>query len=320
MTTARAEVEHYVTLFDSLFLPQGLALHASLKRHAGPFRLWVLCMDEEAKQVLDRLAEPTITTVALADVETAELRAVRPGRSKVEYCWTMTPFTPQIVFERDPSVKRVTYVDADLFLLKSPAPIFDEFEHSGKAVLITDHAYDPELDVSITSGQYCVQFMTFVRDSSEPVRRWWADECVKWCFQREEDGKLGDQKYLDDWPVRFGSLVHVLSQLDVLLAPWNARRFPYSRAIAWHFHGLRLLRDDKVLLHNTLSMPSVVHRAVYAPYVEELGRSLNRLGRQVVQKQRLDGHWFAFAKSILRSLRNHLRAMRDMNPVRDIPR
>ena len=41
-------MEHYVTLFDSLFLPQGLALHASLQQHAGEHRLWVLCVDELA--------------------------------------------------------------------------------------------------------------------------------------------------------------------------------------------------------------------------------------------------------------------------------
>jgi hypothetical protein len=314
-------LEHYVTLFDSLFLPQGLALHASLKRHAGPFRLWVLCMDERAKQVLDELGEPTITTVALANVETPELLAIKPGRSKVEYCWTMTPFTPTIVFDREPLAKRVTYVDADVFLLKSPAPIFEEFERSGKAVMITDHAYDPELDVSMVSGQYCVQFMTFVRDACEPVRRWWQDECVKWCFHKAEDGKLGDQKYLDDWPARFGNLVHVLSQLDVLLAPWNARRFPYSRAIAWHFHGLRLLRDNKVLLHGALPLPKVVYRAVYEPYVKELGRSLNRLGQHsVVQNAAPDRAFFFRLKVFARNLLQQVRQLRDAYPVRDIPR
>ena len=314
-------LEHYVTLFDSLFLPQGLALHASLKRHAGPFTLWVLCMDERAKEVLDRLGEPTIRAVALADVETPELLEVKPGRSRVEYCWTMTPFTPKIVFDRDPLATRVTYVDADMFLLKSPAPIFEELEHSGKAVLITDHAYDPEFDVSVTSGQYCVQFMTFVRDASEPVRRWWQNECVKWCFHREEDGKLGDQKYLDDWPMRFGSLVHVLTQLDVLLAPWNARRFPYSRAIAWHFHGLRLLRGNKVLLHGAVPIPKVVHRAVYDPYVEELGRSLNLLDQQsFVQKERTEWSFTFLLKALARSLVKQLRGLRDTYPIRDVPR
>lgn len=311
-------MEHFITLFDSFFLPQGLSLHASLKRHAGSFRLWVLCMDEETRQFLDGLGEPTIRTIRLADVETPELLAVKPGRDRAEYCWTLTPMTPKIVFDRDPEAQRVTYVDADVFLLKSPRPIFEEFERSGKAVLITDHAYDAEYDQAATSGQYCVQFMTFVRDRSEHVRQWWQDRCIEWCFNRMEDGKCGDQKYLDDWPTRFADSVHVLEQLDVLLAPWNARRFPYSRAIAWHFHGLRLLDRDRVLLHGPYQVPAVVHNAVYMPYLRELKRSLQLLGRPVVQKR---GHrtWLSWCRTTAGNLLRLARSVRDFHAVRRLP-
>lgn len=312
-------MEHYVTLFDSVFLPQGLALHSSLRRHGGEFTLWVLCMDEQARAVLESLHEPTIRTIALAEVETAELLAVKPGRSRAEYCWTLTPFTPKMIFDRAADAQRVTYVDADLFFLQSPAPIFEEFARSGKAVLITDHAYDPEYDQSATSGQYCVQFMTFNRNACEPVRQWWQDRCIEWCFERFEDGKLGDQKYLDDWPRRFPQLVHVLSQLDVMLAPWNARRFPYSRAIAWHFHSLRLLKGGRVLLHAPYSVPEVVHRHVYLPYIGELKRSLDVLGKSVVQKS-AHRPLVSWCKSLFRNLLKFGREMRNYEAVRHLPK
>jgi hypothetical protein len=319
MNLERSDVEHYVTLFDSLFLPQGLALHASLQRHAQPFALWVLCMDEQTKSFLDSLRFPTIRTIALRDIESPELLRVKGGRNRAEYCWTLTPFTPKIVFERDSTVQRVTYVDADVYLLKSPRPIFEEFEKSGKAVLITDHAYDPEYDQSAVSGQYCVQFMTFVREKCEPVRRWWEDRCIEWCFDHFEDGKLGDQKYLDDWPIRFGESVHVLTQLDALLAPWNARRFPYSRAIAWHFHGLRLLANNKVLLHGPYAVPEVVHQAVYGQYLQELGNSIKTLGKPVVQKA-AHRPSIAWLKVMLRSVLKQMRQMRNYHVVRALPK
>jgi hypothetical protein len=312
-------LEHYITLFDSLFAPQGLALHASLKRHAGPFTLWVLCMDEEIKVRLDALGEPTMRTVALADVETPGLLEVKPGRSRPEYCWTLTPFTPKIVFDRDPTAVRATYIDADVFLLKSPRPIFEEFEASGKAVLMTDHAYDPEYDQSALSGQYCVQFVTFVRNASEPVRHWWQERCVEWCFARVEDGKLGDQKYLDEWPIRFADRVHVLKQLDVLLAPWNARRFPYSRAIAWHFHSLRLLPNRRVLLHSGYAVPAVVDRAIYLPYIEQLGRSLEVLGMPIVQKVHNRGR-IQLLKSFVKNLLMLLRNLGEHDAIRRLPK
>lgn len=314
-------MEHYVTLFDSLFLPQGLALYASLKQHAEPFRLWVICIDDRTKDVLDSLAMPSMKTVALSDIETTELLAIKSSRTRAEYCWTLTPLSPKVVFDSDPDVKRVTYLDADIYFLKSPRPIFDEFEISGKAVMITDHAYDAEYDKSETSGQYCVQFMIFKRDSSELVRAWWQERCIEWCFARFEGGRFGDQKYLDDWPTRFAERVHVLSQLDVLLAPWNARRFPYSRAIAWHFHGLRLLNGGKVLLHSQYAVPRAVDDFVYAPYIRQLRVSLGLIGSSVIQGRVRSRPFLilGFFRFFLKSARELLRQLYSRDVIRRMP-
>jgi hypothetical protein len=271
-------MEHFVTLFDSLFLPQGLALHHSLETHAGAYTLWVLCMDEEAKQILDQLNLPNLKTIALADVETPELLAVKSERTRGEYCWTITPFTPRIVFTRDASVQRVTYLDADLYFLKEVQPIFSEFVASGKAVLITEHAYAPNHDKSATLGVYCVQFVTFVRDASEPVRQWWQERCLEWCYARAENGKFGDQKYLDHWPETFPELVHVLQHPEWMLAPWNATRFPYSLGKIYHFHGLRILDAASVTLRPVgYSLPKPLVEQVYHPYLQSLKRAIQAL-------------------------------------------
>jgi hypothetical protein len=309
-------VEHYVTLFDRTFLPQGLALHSSLVRHAGDFMLWVLCMDDDAKRVLDGLRLSNVRTVALSDVETPALLSVKAGRTRAEYCWTLTPFTPTMVFDRDPDARRVTYVDADMFLLKPPDPIFSELEVSGKAVQITDHAYDPEYDQTATSGQYCVQFVTFVRAGSERVLQWWQERCIEWCYARFEDGKFGDQKYLDSWPTQFAEAVHVLQAIDTLLAPWNARRFPYSRAIAWHFHGLRMLPNERVLLHGPYSVPQVVYLAIYQPYLEELRKAIKLIGFPIVQAKH--SSFLGWLKMLARKQLKMWREMRDSYAVRKL--
>jgi hypothetical protein len=269
-------MEHYVTLFDSLFLPQGLALHSSLERHAGPYTLWVLCVDDQTYDVLGRLGLPNVRLMRLVDVETPELQHVKSERSRAEYCWTLTPFTPRFVYEADPAVQRVTYLDADLWFRQSPAPIFRELELSGKQVLITDHAYAPEHDRTATSGRYCVQFMVFVREGGEGVRSWWEERCIEWCYARAESGKFGDQKYLDDWPERFGDRVHVLQHAEWTRAPWNVAESPYDRALFFHFHGLRLLGDDKVNLGGYPLSPTLIHD-VYAPYLEYLARAIRAL-------------------------------------------
>jgi hypothetical protein len=270
-------MEHYITLFDSLFLPQGLALHASMQRHAGPHTLWVLCMDERAHEVLAALSLPDVKTLKLADIETAALRAVKPGRTRGEYCWTLTPFTPSLVFAADPSVTRVTYLDADLWFRGSPAPLFADLDRSGKQVLITDHAYAPEYDQSHETGKYCVQFVTFER-GGEKVLHWWQDRCIEWCHARSEPGRFGDQKYLDRWPDDFGDVVHVASRLDAVLAPWNAKRFPPSAAIAFHFHGLRLMRGGRLMVTDHYDIPASTFNVIYRPYLADLRTAIQRLG------------------------------------------
>lgn len=296
--------EHYVTLFDSLFLPQGLALHASMERFAGNYQLWVLCVDEEAYRVLTSLNLPNVRLLSLGDVETEELKQVKATRSRGEYCWTLTPFAPRFVFEADTSVARVTYIDADTWLLGSPAPIFCELDSSGKAVLITDHAYAPEFDQSATSGRYCVQFIPFRRDGCEPVRKWWEERCIEWCYGRLEAGKFGDQKYLDDWPIRFAESVHVLQDKELLLAPWNVTRFPYGSALLYHFHGLRIVSSGYVEIGN-YPVPRVVMDNVYRPYLSDLRTAISRLESIQVQTP-IQGRPGGALRRFLRSFRRCL--------------
>lgn len=268
-------MEHYVTLFDSLFLPQGLALHMSMERHAEPYRLWILCVDDEAYQALSLLDLANVSLLRLSDLETSELNKVKQNRTIAEYCWTLTPFAPRFVFEADYSVQRVTYLDADMWFRKNPSPIFKEFEHSGKTVLITDHAYAPEYDQSASSGQFCVQFMTFCRGTGEKVRSWWEERCIEWCFARFEGGKFGDQKYLDDWPERFSDDVHILQKQHFMLAPWNVTRFPYGQSILFHFHGLRI--GTEIYVDDYYKLPNVVLDNIYKLYIVDIKQSISLL-------------------------------------------
>lgn len=267
-------MEHYVTLFDAGFLPQGMALHRSMQRHAGEFTLWVLCVDDEAHERLQRLQLPGIRLLKLSEVETEALRAVKPGRTRGEYCWTLTPFSFDFVFAQDPTIARVTYLDADLWLSKSPRPVFEELERSGKSVFVTPHGYAPEYDQADVTGEFCVQFLTFERERGAQVRRRWQAQCLEWCFARSEPGRFGDQKYLDAWPQAFPGDVHVSERLESFQAPWNATRFAPSECRAFHFHGLRLMRRGRVLLAGHYRIPRSTRRIVYEPYLRDLSAAL----------------------------------------------
>lgn len=267
--------EAFVTLFDRNYVHHGFALYRSLVRHFnGAFCLHVICMDDHAFQAIGQLGLENFIPIALADIETEELKTAKASRTRGEYCWTLTPFTFDFVFNRDTQIKQVTYLDSDLWLRDSCGEIFTEFSDSTKQVLITKHAYHPDYDQTETSGKFCVQFLTFKRHGSIAVRRRWQQQCLDWCYSRTEEGKFGDQKYLDEWPRLFPELVHVLKAESLVMGPWNAKRFPYSDAAAWHFHGVRVRLDASgapvAAMSDFYEIPQPTKNYVYNPYVAEI--------------------------------------------------
>lgn len=295
MTSASA-AEHFVTLFDSHYLPQGLCLYGSLEEHGRPFHLWIVAMDEACADALEKMRLPGATVVRLPEIENAALRAVKGSRSVGEYCWTLTPFVHGHVFERAPGVRRVTYVDADLYFFASPAALLEEFAASGKHVLITEHAFAPEYADHLRYGRFCVQFLTVRNtDSARQVLRWWQQRCIEWCYAREEDGKFGDQKYLDQWPTLFAAEVHVLQQADRTLAPWNvahqAEQARPVRPVFYHFHGLKVVSPGAVVLYHSHRIGRG-NRWIYDRYVAALRHAagrLRQLGLPIIGRPALGG-------------------------------
>jgi hypothetical protein len=298
----------FCTLFDVNYLPRGLALYRSLERVCPDFHLRVFCMDDEAERLLRDLASelPRLTVIPLAELERhdRELLEVKPTRTQLEYCWTATPAVSLYCLETEPGLSEITYLDADLMFFSEPRPVFDEMGDA--SVLIVPHRYAPQWQSSEeTSGTYNVQFMTFRRDSRGlEALHWWRDRCIEWCYYRLEDGKLGDQKYLDDWPERFEG-VHVLEHPGGGLAPWNAERYRIEERdgrvlvdgrplVFYHYHSLKLFkgitalrtlglladtyqltrRPVPLVWRQNYSMSPPERGLVWEPYLQELGRAL----------------------------------------------
>jgi hypothetical protein len=248
----------FCTLFDVNYLPRGMALYRSLERTCPSFRLWAFCMDRPSEEMLRRLGAPSLVIVPLEELEARdpELRATKRDRTQVEYCWTATPSVCRHVFDCAGDVEEITYLDADLMFFADPQPLFDEL--GDDAVLIVPHRYAPEhRHMEPTSGVYNVEWLTFRRDRDGlAVLRWWRDRCIEWCYARFEDGKMGDQKYLDDWPERFARL-HVLQHPGGGLAPWNVTNHQLAERdgaptvdeqplVFYHYHSLKLFRPTAV--------------------------------------------------------------------------
>jgi hypothetical protein len=274
---------NFCTLFDSNYLSRGLALYRSLERVCDSFHLYIFAFDDKCLKVLNQLALRHATIISLNEFEDKELLSIKPGRSRGEYCWTATSSTILYVLEHY-GVDQCTYLDADMLFFESPRALFDEMKNS--SVLITEHRYSPQYNKEALSGKYCVQFVTFNNDERGlKTLRWWRERCLEWCYARFEDGKFGDQKYLDDWTTRFDG-IHELQHLGGGMAAWNVQQYDvyekngklFAREIVsgkefpvifYHFHYLRFLDHDRIELGRRVLTVAVL-RLLYAPYLTHL--------------------------------------------------
>lgn len=281
---------HFCTLFDSRYLSRGLTMYESLKAATDDFHLYIFPFDHTSLNVLRALKLSNATIVSLEEFEDERLLEVKPTRSSVEYLWTASSSTILYVLEKF-RVPHCTYVDADLFFYDSPKVLFEEMGES--SILITEHRYAPRNDISHLSGIYCVQFSSFKNDEHGlKTLRWWRNACLDWCYAREEDGKFGDQKYLDDWPARFSG-VHALGHLGGGVAPWNAELYEFTRSngrihgkekttgrsfdvVFFHFHYLRHYDNGTIDLGDYRLSPNV-RTTFYESYLKALEEAKRRI-------------------------------------------
>lgn len=319
---------NFCTLFDTNYSAQGLAMYKSLEKHCKDFHLYIFAFDETLPHILKKLHLKYATVIPLSEFEDEELLQVKPTRTRGEYCWTCSSSTILYCIEKY-NLSQCTYIDSDLFFFSDPSILIEEMNEN-EDVLITSHRYTPEYDQTATSGKYCVQFMTFRNtDNGLRILRWWRNACLEWCYNRLEDGKFGDQKYLDDWPKRFKG-VHELNNLGGGVAPWNMQQYEFYKnnssiegteldthrnfnLIFFHFHGLRCYRKGllREYRYTDYTLPRSTRKTIYNSYLPHLILSHYRI-KMIFPKancsydQRIEyptyKRWF---KEIFLRLKNH---------------
>ncbi|MEB3188441.1 MAG: glycosyltransferase [bacterium] len=279
-------MRHYCTYFDRNYLTRALALIESLQRHeTRPFRVFAVCLDEQTRGVLEQLAIPEVVIVPFSEIEAGDdaLSATREGRTLVEYYWTATPTIILRLIERHPDIDVLTYVDADLFFYSTPAPLLEEL--GSASVLIHEHRFSPQFEhFAPTSGRFNVGLLAFRNDpDGRDVLGWWRDRCIEWCFGHYQDGKYGDQLYLDVWPERF-PCVRVLQHLGGGVAPWNHQQYTFRKSdpgcvlvnetplVFYHFHSLQIVENQGIVpsKHATYLLSLDLLEHVFAPYTVAL--------------------------------------------------
>lgn len=281
---------NFCTLFDSVYLSRGLAMYNSLKMHCKDFHLYIFAFNDACYSILQSLSLENATVISLQEFEDPELLRVKPTRTRAEYCWTCTSSTILYVLNKF-NVDHCTYLDSDLYFFSSPQCLLDEMGE--KSVLITPHRYTPKYDQGWKTGIYCVQFVTFKKNEEGlTVLKWWREACIEWCYNRFEEGRFGDQKYLDDWPERFKG-VHVLEHLGGGVAPWNMQQYSFQQStdhlvgtelstghtfnvVFFHFHSLMFVTPNYFSPRPYYKRNESVIRLLFNPYVKAIKSIRNK--------------------------------------------
>lgn len=282
----------YCTYFNQGYLNRGIVLFRSMERHVPDFRLEVLCFDDATYDFLTQHSFSGVTPVRLDEFERRhpELIAIKPTRSRGEYFFTCTSTWTLDVINRHPEAESVTYLDADTKFFSSPSCIFEQMRD--KDIMICSHNFERDAEKFQLHGKYNVGWLTF-RNSNiglDCLSRWAAD-CISWCYDRLEDGKFADQKYLDSWPARYGDRLAIAPKgLD--LGPWGIGKGELnnrngqmmirdSPLILYHYQGLRLFSKRHYYLgyyyHHSVRP---ILELLYEPYIRELVAVAHEFGIQ----------------------------------------
>ncbi len=281
---------HFCTYFDHRYLVRALCLYDSLCEHSPPFVLHVLSLSEHCEQILRHLNLPFIQVTSLTDLENAktELLEAKRNRSIVEYYFTLTSAFCQYLMDTVPTGTLLTYLDSDLYFFASPAPVLKELE--GSAVGIIEHRFSKPNRERVTYGRFNVGWVSFRNEERghRCLDDWYA-QCLNWCYDRLEDERYADQKYLDKWPDQFPG-VTTIQHHGANVGPWNIEDFHLkpgtsqgkspialdgSPLIFAHFQsvrrlGLRTFQTGFDLYAVAPSCRKQVSRQIYKPYLRHL--------------------------------------------------
>ena len=278
---------YFCTLFDSNYLIKGITMIKSLSEHCDNFNIFVLCLDDKTKLLLEKINLKQIRIISLNQVENKELLKAKASRSRAEYCWTLASSFTYYLMEKYKNLDLITYLDADLLFFSNVEPIFKEINNASIAII--EHRFSSPFKNLEVNGRFCVEWNSFRRDEEGmKCLRIWKDQCLEWCYYKIEDGKMGDQKFLDDWPFKYKSC-HIINHLGAGIAPWNYSQYEIKnkypsitingeKLIFYHFHQFQILKNSKFFrLGAIYTSNKKAPDSIYERYEKKLLHSLEQI-------------------------------------------
>jgi len=244
-------MNRYVTLFDSAYLVKGALMLDSLARHsAEPYLVDVIALDDVTANVVANLSGTRVTRLADLEASDPELRTARANRAWREYCWTLASVALRARLSQSAPGEVVTYLDADLGFYSDPRACHTALGDC--SIGIVPHRFAPAYQqYEATSGIYNVSWVSLRNDA---VGTACADEWARKVLECCDAAGCGDQRYLNDWPARYGTALCSFESPGIGVAPWNVFGYRVENGhgvtvnehpvIFYHYHELSRAPTD----------------------------------------------------------------------------
>lgn len=302
---------HFCTSTGETSIPKLLALNESIIRHSSvPFTFWILCDGEPAHQILTKMNTPNLRLVTMDEFEDgdAPLLAVKPERNRFEYNCTIRPSWLLYLLRNHPEIDFLTYMDTDLYFFDDPHSLYRQMSDS--SILLSEHRFYRNFAREVWNpnepGIYNAGWIAFANDSrGQMALTWWRERCLEWCHDYYEDGKYGEQRYLNDWTTRFPGTA-ALEPVGANVAPWNIPDYAISvddssgrimvngqPLIFYHFHALQwdgefsfkvaqgLSTARRQLTNAAYPMTQQHVDLIYKPYILDLEKAITTTSKYI---------------------------------------
>lgn len=247
---------HICTYFDFNFLPRGLALYDSIRKHNDDFIFYVLVFDEETYTYLIELQYENLVVISPGSYNSFFSISPEKFSDRKQYYFSATPNLCLYIFERFGEVEELLYLDADTYVTGSLETIYTETGSS--SIAFCPHRFHPVFKfLSKNYGYYNVGVNLFKRDETGiKCLKDWQNDCNSWY-----PGKPGyplkffsDQIFLDNWPGRYQN-IKIIDHPGINAAPWNIGNYKItlnnsqymvenSPLVIYHFSSLKKTSDN----------------------------------------------------------------------------
>ena len=248
-----------VTIFDKNYIVRTLAFYDALCKVEKECIFWFACMDQETKHIMSILDLPRVKLFTIEDMGDTELLGTKSGRSYAEFVFTSKSAAMHYVMNKIPDGDALVFSDNDVIYFSSPKNILNRIASLGKSIAIVPHRFPKEKEyMNERVGRYNAGLVYFIAgENSRLCIRDWRKECVNWCYLKYENGRFGDQLYMNAWPEKYTG-VYEIPDKGVNVGSWSLSNWKVSKKegifyidesllVCYHYHRIKFYIDGNTV-------------------------------------------------------------------------